>query len=61
MTLEELDLLRKSYSFPPGVQIKLPDEGETIVSARPGEAAFYEATFTVGLRFPIHPTIRLIL
>ncbi|GFS33308.1 hypothetical protein Acr_00g0027720 [Actinidia rufa] len=57
-TLKELDLLRKSYSFPPGVQIKLPDEGETIVLARPGEEAFYKAAFPAGLQFPIHPNIR---
>ena len=61
MTLEELDSLRESYSFPPGVQIRLPEEGETIISARPGKVAFYEAAFSVGLHFSIHPTIRLIL
>ncbi|GFY84577.1 hypothetical protein Acr_03g0013510 [Actinidia rufa] len=38
MTLEELDALRDTYSFPSGVQIRLPDEGETITSTRPGEA-----------------------
>ncbi|GFY93766.1 cytochrome P450, family 81, subfamily H, polypeptide 1 [Actinidia rufa] len=58
MTLEEPNSLRESYSFPPGVQARLPEEGETIVSARQGEVAFYEATFPAGLRFSIHPTIR---
>ncbi|GFZ06795.1 hypothetical protein Acr_18g0009650 [Actinidia rufa] len=61
MTLEELNALRKTYSFPPGVRVRLPDEGETITSARPGEVAFYEAAFPAGLRFPLHSTIRLIL
>ncbi|GFY85493.1 hypothetical protein Acr_04g0002310 [Actinidia rufa] len=61
MTLEELDALRDTYSFPSGVQIRLPDEGETITSTRPGEVAFYEAAFPTGLRFPLHNTIRLIL
>ncbi|GFZ08215.1 hypothetical protein Acr_20g0000230 [Actinidia rufa] len=37
MTLEELDALRDTYSFSSGVQIRLPDEGETITSTRPGE------------------------
>ncbi|GFZ14318.1 hypothetical protein Acr_24g0005080 [Actinidia rufa] len=37
MTLEELNALRDTYSFPSGVQIRLPDEGETITSTRPGE------------------------
>ncbi|GFS31526.1 hypothetical protein Acr_00g0017870 [Actinidia rufa] len=61
MTLEELNALRDTYSFPSGVQIRLPDEGETITSTYPGEVAFYEAAFPVGLCFPLNPTIRLIL
>ncbi|GFY87156.1 hypothetical protein Acr_05g0007950 [Actinidia rufa] len=61
MTLEELNALRDTYSFPSGVQIRLPDEGETITSTRPGEVAFYEAAFSAGLRFSLHNTIRLIL
>ncbi|GFS38894.1 hypothetical protein Acr_00g0060020 [Actinidia rufa] len=61
MTLEELNALRDIYSFPSGVQIRLPEEGETITSTSPGEVAFYEAAFPAGLRFPVHNTIRLIL
>ncbi|GFZ09079.1 hypothetical protein Acr_20g0008870 [Actinidia rufa] len=61
MTLEELDALRETYSFPSRVRVRLPEEGETITSTRPDEVAFYEAAFFAGLRFPIHPTIRLIL
>ncbi|GFS38890.1 extra-large G-protein 1 [Actinidia rufa] len=38
MTIEELNALRETYSFPPEVQARLPDEGETITSTRPGEA-----------------------
>ncbi|GFY87393.1 hypothetical protein Acr_05g0010320 [Actinidia rufa] len=60
MTLEELNALRDTYSFPLGVRIRLPNEGETITSTRSGEVAFYEAAFPAGLRFPLHPTIRLI-
>ncbi|GFS39093.1 hypothetical protein Acr_00g0061140 [Actinidia rufa] len=61
MTLEELNTLRNTYSFSSWVQIRLPDEGETITSTRPSEVAFYEAAFPADLRFPLHPTIRLIL
>ncbi|GFS38591.1 hypothetical protein Acr_00g0058480 [Actinidia rufa] len=35
MTLEELNALRDTYSFPSGVQVRLPDEGEIITSTRP--------------------------
>ena len=45
ITPEELDLLRETYSFPLSVQIKLFEENEIILSARPGEVAFYEASF----------------
>ncbi|GFS40836.1 hypothetical protein Acr_00g0070790 [Actinidia rufa] len=58
MTLDELDLLRESYSFPHHVQLRIPKEGETITSTRSSEMAFYEAAFPIGLCFPIHPTIR---
>ncbi|GFZ18331.1 hypothetical protein Acr_27g0000700 [Actinidia rufa] len=61
MTLEELNALRDTYSFPFGVQIRLPDKGENITSTRPGEVAFSKAAFPAGLRFPLHSTIRLIL
>ncbi|GFS31570.1 hypothetical protein Acr_00g0018150 [Actinidia rufa] len=61
MNLEELNAFRDAYSFPSGVQVRLPNEGETITFTRPGKVAFYEAAFPAGLRFPLHPTIRLIL
>ncbi|GFY97468.1 hypothetical protein Acr_12g0000090 [Actinidia rufa] len=57
----ELDNLGATYSFPPGVRLRIPRDGETILSARQGEVAFYEAAFLAGLRLPIHPTIREIL
>ncbi|GFZ01919.1 hypothetical protein Acr_15g0005280 [Actinidia rufa] len=38
MALEELNSLRESYSFPLGVRTRLPEEGDTITSACPGEA-----------------------
>ncbi|GFS41560.1 hypothetical protein Acr_00g0075100 [Actinidia rufa] len=48
MTQDELDRLRESHSSPPNVQIRLPEEDETIAFTRPGEVAFYESTFYVG-------------
>ncbi|GFZ03259.1 hypothetical protein Acr_15g0018670 [Actinidia rufa] len=61
MSQAELDNLGTTYSFPQRVRLRIPRDGETILSARQGEVAFYEATFLAGLRFPIHPTIRKIL
>ncbi|GFS40594.1 hypothetical protein Acr_00g0069460 [Actinidia rufa] len=42
-------------------RVRLPDEGEIITSTCSGEVDFYEVVFPAGLRFPLHPTIRLIL
>ncbi|GFZ13028.1 hypothetical protein Acr_23g0014130 [Actinidia rufa] len=61
MSQADLDNLGTTYSFPPGVRLRISGDGETILSARQGEVAFYEAAFLAGLRFPIHPTIRDIL
>ena len=61
MTIDELDSLKESCYFPSNVQIRMPEEGETIASTRSGEVAFNEAAFQAGLRFPIHPTISIIL
>ncbi|GFS32727.1 hypothetical protein Acr_00g0024230 [Actinidia rufa] len=57
MSQADLDNLGTTYSFPQRVQLRIPGDGETILSARQGEVAFYEAAFLAGLRFPIHPTI----
>ncbi|GFS37211.1 hypothetical protein Acr_00g0050670 [Actinidia rufa] len=61
MSQAELDNLGATYSFPPGVRLRIPGDGETILSVGQGEVAFYEAMFLAGLRLPIHPTIREIL
>ncbi|GFY89048.1 hypothetical protein Acr_06g0009880 [Actinidia rufa] len=61
MTQAELDKLGSTYSFPSGIRLRIPGDGETILSAHQGEVAFYEAAFQAGLRLPIHPTIREIL
>ncbi|GFZ03421.1 hypothetical protein Acr_16g0000450 [Actinidia rufa] len=61
MSQAELDKLGSTYSFPSGIRLRIPGDGETILSARQGEVAFYEAAFLAGLRLPLHPTIREIL
>ncbi|GFY89184.1 hypothetical protein Acr_06g0011240 [Actinidia rufa] len=50
MSRAELDNLGTTYSFPQGVRLRIPGDGETILSARQGEVAFYEAAFLAGLR-----------
>ena len=57
----DLDRLRETYSFPVGIQARISEEGETILSTCLGEVAFYEAIFPATLRLLIHPTITRIL
>ncbi|GFZ05610.1 hypothetical protein Acr_17g0011820 [Actinidia rufa] len=61
MTPKDLEQLRKPCSIPSSIQIRLLEEGETIMSARPIEVAFYEAAFHFDIRLPIHLSIRMIL
>ncbi|GFS43258.1 hypothetical protein Acr_00g0084390 [Actinidia rufa] len=37
MTLDELDQFREFYSFPPHMQLRIPEEGETITSTHPNK------------------------
>ncbi|GFY96825.1 hypothetical protein Acr_11g0011310 [Actinidia rufa] len=51
MSQAELDKkLGSTYSFPSGIRLRIPGDGETILSARPGEVAFYEAAFSGRLK-----------
>ncbi|GFS34046.1 hypothetical protein Acr_00g0031980 [Actinidia rufa] len=50
MTQGDLDHLRKTYSFPMGVQARIVAEGEIILSTCPDEVTFYEAIFPIGHR-----------
>ena len=47
--------------FSVGIQIRLLEMDETIMSTRLGKVVFYEAAFQADLRLPIHPTLRRIL
>ncbi|GFZ06719.1 hypothetical protein Acr_18g0008890 [Actinidia rufa] len=42
MTQEDLNRLKEMYSFPTGIQTRVPSQGETILSTRFGKIAFYE-------------------
>ncbi|GFS41154.1 hypothetical protein Acr_00g0072690 [Actinidia rufa] len=45
MSKDDLDRLKKSYSFPTGVQTRIPEEGETILSTRTCDVTFYKSCF----------------
>ena len=48
MTQDDLDHLRKSCSFPPEVQAKIPEDDETILSTRPSKVDFIRPLFMLA-------------
>ena len=42
MTQGDLDRMKEAYSFLAGIQARILEEGETILSTRPSEITFYE-------------------
>ena len=56
-----LKSIRKIFQFPKGVVIRLPRSNEKACTFAYGEVSFYEATFSCGLRFPIHPFVMQLL
>ena len=49
------------YSPPPGVRIWCPDLLTSYVVLVPKMICFFEAAFENGLRFPLHPFIKIVL
>ena len=45
------------FQFPAGTRARLPRKDERACAFAHGEVCFYEATFSCGLRFPVHPFI----
>ena len=58
---ESCKSIRKRFQFPGGVVTRLPCSTQKACSFAHGEVSFYEATFSCGLRFPIHPFIMQLL
>ena len=56
-----LKSIRKRFKFPRGVVTRWPHPNEKACTFAHGEVSFYEATFSCGLCFPIHPFIMKLL
>ena len=50
--------IRDRFQFPDSVKIRIPSDEERTYHSYADEICFYEADFTSGLRFPIHPFVR---
>ena len=57
LELRHLKSIRKRFQFPNGVSIRLPRPNEKACTFAHGKISFYEATFSCGLRFLVHPFI----
>ena len=57
LEMRHLKSIRKRFQFPEGVSIRLPCPSEKACTFAYGEVSFYEATFSCGFRFPVHPFI----
>ena len=49
------------FQFPERVCVRRPSDEDRACHFFPGEICFYEAAFSCGLRFPIHPFIMELL
>ena len=50
--------IRDRFQFPDSVKIGIPSDKERACHSYADEVCFYEADFTSGLRFPVHPFVR---
>ncbi|KAK9993437.1 hypothetical protein SO802_023140 [Lithocarpus litseifolius] len=54
---KDLESIRGRFQIPEEAVFRLPHTSEKACSFAHGEVSFYEAAFSCGLRFPIHPFI----
>ena len=61
LKVEVFSKFRDRFQFPKGTKARLPRKGEKACAFAHEEVCFYEAAFSCGLRFPVHPFIMELL
>ena len=61
LKIEVFSKFRDRFQFPEGTRDRLPRKDEKACAFAHGEVCFYKATFSCGLRFPVHPFIMKLL
>ena len=61
LKLDVFNKFRDRFQFPDETRARLPRKGEKACAFAHGEIWFYEAAFSCGLRFPVHPFIMELL
>ena len=57
LKIEVFSKFKDRFQFLEGTRAHLPRKGEKARAFAHGEVCFYEAAFSCGLRFPVHPFI----
>ena len=58
---ETVARFKDRFQFPARVRVRQPSEEDRVCHFFPREICFYEAAFSYGLRFPVHPFIMELL
>ena len=58
---ETIARFKDRFQFPTRVCVRRPGDEDRAYHFFPGEICFYEAAFSCGLRFPVHPFIMELL
>ena len=61
LKIEVFSKFKDRFQFPEGTRDRLPRKDEKACAFAHGEVCFYEAAFSCGLRFPVHPFIMKLL
>ena len=61
LKIEVFSKFKDRFQFPEGTRACLPRKDENACAFAHGEVCFYKATFSCGLRFPVHPFIMKLL
>ena len=61
LKIEVFSKFKDRFHFPKGTRARLPRKDEKACAFAHGEVCFYEAAFSCGLRFPVHPFIMKLL
>ena len=61
LKVEVFSKFKDRFQFPEGTRAHLPRKDERDCAFAHGEVCFYEAAFSCGLRFPVHPFIMRLL
>ena len=61
LKIEVFSKFKNRFQFPEGTRARLPKKDEKACAFAHGEVCFYEAAFSCGLRFLVHPFIMKLL